>query len=87
MTQAYFTELLEKDYLEDVEPSLGRFRAFLKVSVKHFLSKERDKANALKQGGQLKIISLDVDDVEAGPFPGWNNVPTGKRNLFGENRL
>ena len=64
LTQAYFTELLEKDYLKDVEPSLGRFRAFLKVSVKHFLSKERDKASTLKRGGQTRIVSLDVDDAE-----------------------
>jgi len=65
LTQAYFTELLEKDYLKDVEPSLGRFRAFLKVSCKHFLSKERDKATALKRGGQTKIVSFDADDAEA----------------------
>ncbi len=65
LTQAYFTELLEKDYLKDVDPSLGRFRAFLKVSLKHFLSKERDKAQALKRGGQARVISLDGQDAEA----------------------
>jgi RNA polymerase sigma-70 factor (ECF subfamily) len=64
LTQAYFTELLEKDYLKDVDPSLGRFRAFLKVSLKHFLSKERDKVQALKRGGQAKVISLDRQDAE-----------------------
>ena len=65
LTQAYFIELLEKDYLKNVEPSLGRFRAFLKVSVKHFLSKERDKASALKRGGQTTILSFDAEDAEA----------------------
>jgi RNA polymerase sigma-70 factor (ECF subfamily) len=64
LTQAYFTELLAKDYLKDVDPSLGRFRSFLKVSLKHFLSKERDKAQALKRGGQAKVISLDGEDAE-----------------------
>lgn len=64
LTQAYFTELLEKDYLKDVDPSVGRFRAFLKVSVKHFLSKEREKARALKRGGQAKVFSLDGEVAE-----------------------
>ncbi len=64
LTQAYFTELLERDYLKDVDPSLGRFRTFLKVSVKHFLSKQRDKEKALKRGGQAKVISLDQEDAE-----------------------
>ena len=64
LTQAYFAQLLEKDYLKDVDPSEGRFRAFLKVSVKHFLSKERDKEHALKRGGQATTISLAAEDAE-----------------------
>ena len=64
LTQAYFAQLLEKDYLKDVQPSAGRFRAFLKVSIKHFLSKERVKAHALKRGGRARVISLDADDAE-----------------------
>ena len=60
LTQAYFTEFLEKDYLEVVDPSLGRFRAFLKVSVKHFLSKERRKEHTLKRGGRAQVFSLDA---------------------------
>jgi RNA polymerase sigma-70 factor (ECF subfamily) len=46
LTQAYFTQLIEKGSLKDFDPSLGRFRVFLKASVKNFLSKERDKAQA-----------------------------------------
>src|SRR5438093_13718508 len=43
LTQAYFTRLLEKGYPEDYDPERGRFRVFLKTSVRNFLSKERDK--------------------------------------------
>lgn len=43
LTQAYFARLIEKGYLEDFDPSVGRFRVFLKASVKHFLSKERER--------------------------------------------
>lgn len=61
LTQAYFVRLVEKRYLEDYDPSLGRFRVFLKTSVRNFLSKEGAKSRALKRGGGVEIISLDAD--------------------------
>ncbi len=64
LTQAYFAQLLEKGYLEDFDPSLGRFRVFLKASVKNFLSKERDKAHAWKRGGRAQVVSLSAEEVE-----------------------
>jgi RNA polymerase sigma-70 factor (ECF subfamily) len=64
LTQAYFALLIEKDYLEDFDPSLGRFRVFLRASVKHFLSKEREKGRAWKRGGHTQIVSLDGEEVE-----------------------
>jgi RNA polymerase sigma-70 factor (ECF subfamily) len=50
LTQSYFAELLEKSYLEDYDPARGRFRVFLKTSVKHFLSKQREKSESWKRG-------------------------------------
>ncbi len=64
LTQAYFAELLDKGYLEDYDPTRGRFRVFLKTSVKHFLSKERDKARTWKRGGLAETFSLDAYDLE-----------------------
>ncbi len=64
LTQAYFAELLEKGYLDDYDPSRGRFRVFLMASVKHFLSKEREKALAWKRGGRADVVSLDAQEVE-----------------------
>lgn len=64
LTQGYFTSLLDKSYLQDVEPTSGRFRSFLLASLKHFLSKEREKASAVKRGGRVRVISLDVDGAE-----------------------
>lgn len=61
LTQAYFAELLEKGYLEDFDPSLGRFRVFLRASVRNFLSKERGKARAWKRGGRADVVSFDAD--------------------------
>lgn len=64
LTQAYFTELLDKGYLDDYDPSRGRFRAFMKVSVRNFLSKERDKVQAWKRGGRNATVSLDAREGE-----------------------
>jgi len=59
VTQAFFTALLSKPCLENVQPDRGRFRSFLLAAVKNFLSNERDKARALKRGGGITIHSLD----------------------------
>ena len=60
LTQGYFLRLLEKRFLDDVKPEAGRFRAFLLVSLKHFLSSEREREQALKRGGGKPPISLDA---------------------------
>ena len=66
LTQGFFTELLSKDVLSDVNPVKGRFRSFLLASLRHFLSHERDRARALKRGGGRRTLSLDVETGEAG---------------------
>jgi RNA polymerase sigma-70 factor (ECF subfamily) len=64
LTQAYFTELLEKDFLADVDAEKGRFRSFLFSSLRHFLSHERERARALKRGGGTLTLSLDLKSGE-----------------------
>jgi RNA polymerase sigma-70 factor (ECF subfamily) len=59
LTQAYFTELIEKDFLADVDPAKGRFRSFLLASLRHFLSHQRDRERSLKRGGRTTTFSLD----------------------------
>jgi len=65
LAQGYFTALLEKDYLGDIRPREGRFRAFLLVSFRHFLSKERERSRALKRGGGAVPLSIDAARAEA----------------------
>lgn len=65
LTQGYLALLLEKDYLQEVRSREGRFRCFLLASFQHFLSKERDRARALKRGGGQVMLSLDADEAEA----------------------
>ena len=64
LTQGYFALLIEKDYLADVRLRGGRFRAFLLTSCRHFLSKERDRARALKRGGGRVLLSIDPQEAE-----------------------
>jgi RNA polymerase sigma factor (sigma-70 family) len=61
LTQAFFAELLEKDYLQAANPERGKFRSFLLTAFKHFLSKERERAQAQKRGGGRPILSLDFE--------------------------
>lgn len=65
LTQAFFAELLEKNYVGAAAPERGRFRAFLLTAFKHFLSKEWDKARTQKRGGGQTPISLDFDSADA----------------------
>jgi len=61
LTQAFFAQLLEKDYLLQADPKRGKFRSFLLTAFNHFLTKERDMANAQKRGGGRTPFSLDFE--------------------------
>jgi len=65
LTQEFFARLLEKNYLQDVHPSKGRFRSFLLASLNHFLANEWDKARAQKRGGGQSLISIDGPSAES----------------------
>jgi RNA polymerase sigma-70 factor (ECF subfamily) len=64
LTQGFFAQLLEKDYLRVADAERGKFRSFLLTAFKHFLAKERERANALKRGGGRKTLPLDVQAGE-----------------------
>jgi RNA polymerase sigma-70 factor (ECF subfamily) len=66
LTQAFFAELLGKNYVGSATPERGRFRAFLLTAFKHFLSKEWEKARAQKRGGGRAPISLDFEAADSG---------------------
>ena len=64
LTQGFFLQFLQRNFLDDVDPRKGRFRSFLLASLKHYLSNERDRAHAQKRGGGLAPISIDAQDAE-----------------------
>jgi RNA polymerase sigma-70 factor (ECF subfamily) len=64
LTQAFFTRLLEKQALGQVNRDKGRFRSFLLAALRNFLANEWDKGQAQKRGRQ-SIISLDHGSAES----------------------
>ena len=61
--QGFLARLLEKRDLGGADPERGRFRSYLLGAMKHFLSRERERADALKRGGGAEILSIDFGDA------------------------
>jgi RNA polymerase sigma-70 factor (ECF subfamily) len=64
LVQEFFMRLLQKDYLEAVEPERGRFRTFLIMAFKRFLANEWDRSRAQKRGGGQTPLPLDPELTE-----------------------
>jgi DNA-directed RNA polymerase specialized sigma24 family protein len=64
LTQEFFCRWLAKDSLLHVSPARGKFRSFLLVCLKNFLSNERERAEAQRRGGGRAAISLDASVAE-----------------------
>ena len=59
LTQAFFTQFIERDCLANVAPEKGRFRSFLLVCLRRFLANQHRLDHAAKRGGGHKTLSLD----------------------------
>ena len=64
LAQGFFARLLEKNYLESVHPDKGKFRSFLLACLNHFMANERDRAQALKRGGETVFVPFETDAAE-----------------------
>jgi len=60
LTQGYFLQLIERDYLKNVRPEAGKFRSFLLATLKHHISHETRRERTLRRGGGSQVISLDA---------------------------
>jgi RNA polymerase sigma factor (sigma-70 family) len=63
LIQSFFASLIEREWVAAADPTKGRFRSFLLICLKRFVSVQAQKAKALKRGGQNVIISLDDQDA------------------------
>jgi RNA polymerase sigma factor (sigma-70 family) len=64
LTQEFIARLLEKNYLKAADREKGRFRTFLRVSMKRFMANEWDKSQAAKRGGGIAVVSWDSASAE-----------------------
>jgi len=56
LTQAFFLWMMETDFVDKADPRRGRFRAFVKSALDHFVMKEhRDRQAAKRGGGRLSL--------------------------------
>jgi len=64
LTQAFFSRLLEKNYLAKADRDRGKFRTFLLGSLKNFLLNEWKRAGRQKRGGGVEFLSIDANAAE-----------------------
>ncbi|MBI4245183.1 MAG: sigma-70 family RNA polymerase sigma factor [Planctomycetes bacterium] len=57
LAQEFFTVFLEKDYLKPVSKDKGKFRTYVKTTLKHFLINSQKRQNAQKRGGDAQTVS------------------------------
>ena len=69
LVQGFFATALEKDFLDGLSADQGRFRTWLLAALSHYLSNQRDRANALKRGGGLDFVRAEADLPAAEPTP------------------
>jgi RNA polymerase sigma-70 factor (ECF subfamily) len=64
LTQEFFARLLAQDWLRVVLPERGRFRTFLLVAMKRFLTNEWRRDMAQKRGSGNPPLALDTAEAE-----------------------
>lgn len=65
LTQGFFAQLLEKNYLKMADRERGRFRSFLLASLKNYLADQWHRAQAQKRGGEKSRFQLDFERAES----------------------
>lgn len=64
LTQAFFTQVLEKGTFDRYEPSRARFRTFLRLCLDGYVANERKAERRLKRGGGVAPLPLDFEGAE-----------------------
>jgi DNA-directed RNA polymerase specialized sigma24 family protein len=64
LVQGFFARLFESGDLANVSPSRGRLRSFLLAALKHHVANHRRGTQALKRGGGVQVVSIDLEDAE-----------------------
>ena len=65
LVQGFFAHVLEKNCFGDYAVEKGRFRSFLMLMLKRYLTNEWRRVNRQKRGGDRQVLSIDAMDTEA----------------------
>lgn len=65
LIQGFLVVLLERQDLPALRPDRGRFRSFLLTALRHFLENQRLHDEALKRGGGLRLVPVELEAGEA----------------------
>jgi RNA polymerase sigma factor (sigma-70 family) len=64
LTQDFFVYLLKGTVFASADPAVGRFRSFLTTAVRNFLADQADRRNAIKRGGGVVTVPIDLTAAE-----------------------
>lgn len=82
LKQAFFLDILQRDFLGSVDPQKGRFRAFVKACISNFLKDRLKERATLKRGAGRKPLSLDQLDDEGHGLPEPSDPAIGPDMAF-----
>ncbi len=70
LTQSFFAFAIDKDSLASYDPSIARFRTFLRTCIDRFVQNVDKADSRIKRGGNAHILSIDIADLDHGWDPG-----------------
>lgn len=74
LTQEYFATFLEKRMFDEVARERGRFRAYVKATLKNFVLNQRRAEGAVKRGcGRPAVPIEDLDAIDVEPEDGGDS--------------
>ena len=69
LTQEFLARLADGTLLERYDPGRGRFRAYLKGALKHFLLDVEKAAGRVKRGGGGMLLPLETEPIDEQATP------------------
>src|SRR5262249_8595186 len=82
LTQSFFAYLIERKIYTRVDRQKGRFRSFLRASVKNFLADASDRERKLKRGGGQSFLPLQEGQIKEAESLFQNHQSAGTEELI-----
>ncbi len=64
LTQAFFSDAFQKEWLARYDPDKARFRTFVRLCADRFVMNARQAASRAKRGGGVEMLPLDFPAAE-----------------------